>query len=151
MTFQEKKAVISITVPFNQESYRFTHNSMITGWPVAFGQMSVETSAQRARAHLHEMISLANRLITESVNPLDPIEPPDRTISKADFTPEYLAHSSELCELLENPSDDEDGSPVDEELAQARAELTAAVTELEAKLNKLNDLRFWMDNLLIDT
>jgi hypothetical protein len=97
------------------------------------------------------MISLANRLISESVNPFDPIEPPVRTISKADFTPEYLAHSAELCELLENPSDDEYSSSVDEELAQARAESAASVTELEAKLNKLNDLRFWMDNLVIET
>jgi hypothetical protein len=39
---------------------------------------------------------------------------------------------------------------VDEELAQARAELAASVAALEAKLNKLNDLRFWMDNMVID-
>jgi hypothetical protein len=37
---------------------------------------------------------------------------------------------------------------VDEELA--RVELTASVTALEAKLNKLNDLRFWIDNMVID-
>jgi hypothetical protein len=84
-------------------------------WSVVSGYMAVETSAQRARAHLHEMISLANRLITESVNQSDPIEPPERTISKSEFTTEYLAHSAELCELLENPSDDESGPPVDEQ------------------------------------
>jgi hypothetical protein len=113
--------------------------------------MAVETTAQRARAHLHEMISLANSLISESVNQSDPIERPVRTISKEDFTSQYLAHSSELCDLLEHPSDDDDGPPVDEELAQARSELTESVHVLEAKLNKLNDLRFWMDNMVMDT
>jgi hypothetical protein len=115
------------------------------------GDMTVETTAQGARDRLHEMISLANRLISESINQSDPIEPPDRTISKADFTTQYLAHSAELCELLEHPSDDEDGPPVDAELAQARAELTEGLAILQAKLSKLNDLRFWMDNMVIDT
>jgi hypothetical protein len=111
--------------------------------------MAVETTAQRARAHLHEMISLANRLISESVNQSDPIEPPSRTISKEDFTSQYLSHSYELCDLLEHQSDDEEGSLVDERLSQARAELTESVRALEGKLSRLNDLRFWMDNMVI--
>jgi hypothetical protein len=111
--------------------------------------MTAETTAEQARAHLHGMISLSNRLISESIDQSNPIEPPIRTISKEDFTAQYLAHSAELCELLEHPSDDEDGPPVDAQLAQARAELAEGLAVLQAKLGKLSDLRFWMDNLVI--
>jgi hypothetical protein len=112
--------------------------------------MTVETSSDRARGHLHEMISLANRLISESVNQSDPIEPPQRTISKADFSTEYLSHSAELCRLLEHLSDDEDGPPVDDQLAHAREELAESLGRLQVKPTKLNDLRFWMNNLIVD-
>lgn len=49
-------------------------------------------SSQLALADIHEMISLANRLISQSINPFDPI---------------VFWTSAELCDLPDNPSDGE--------------------------------------------
>jgi hypothetical protein len=64
--------------------------------------MMTDTPTQQACGHLHEIIALANRLISESINQSDRIDPPVRTIPKEDFVAEYMAHSAALVEFLDN-------------------------------------------------
>jgi hypothetical protein len=96
------------------------------------------------------MIALANRLISESINQSDPIDPPVRTVSKDSFVAEYMAHSAALVEFLDNPPSDESLPPLDDELREARNALAESLARLEVKLGKLSDLRFWMDNMIIE-
>jgi hypothetical protein len=96
------------------------------------------------------MIALANRLISESINQSDPIDPPVRTVSKGDFIAEYMAHSTALVEFRDNPPSDESFHPLDDELREARNALAESLARLEVKLGKLGDLRFWMDNMIIE-
>lgn len=114
---------------------------------LAEGQM--QEVEQDPRAHLHAMIALADRLICESLNETDPAEPPERTVSKEEFLSRYMAHSNALCGILDNMRAD-DMPNVDEELAAARSELATAVQHLQVKLDKLDNLRFWMDNMIFD-
>lgn len=105
---------------------------------------------ESAREHLHAMVELADRLICESINETDPVERPVRSLSKKELLSEYQRHSQALCEQLDNLDTDEPPN-VDEELAQARQELAEAVDKLKGKVEELNNLRFWMDNMIHDT
>ena len=103
-----------------------------------------------AREHLHRMVELANCLISESINQTDPVKPPVRTISKEQFVEEYNLHSTELCKILDNLHDSEDVGPIDHEVEKSRKDLVKMVQTLQEKIDKLNDLRFWMDNMIFD-
>lgn len=106
-----------------------------------------------AREHLHQMVELANRLISESINQTDPVLPPKRTISKSEFVEQYNFHSSELCGILDNLHDSEappEESNIDHEVSKSRKDLVEMVQILKDKIDKLNDLRFWMDNMIFD-
>jgi hypothetical protein len=109
--------------------------------------MSEIRPTQLARDHLHEMIALANQLVRESVNQEDPVDPPVRTLTKDGFLQEYLSHSQSLCDLLDNLPDGDD-LPVDNKLNQARTNLAQLVDKLCVKLEKVNNLKFWMDNMI---
>jgi hypothetical protein len=93
------------------------------------------------------MIELANLLIGESIQPDDPISPPTRTLAKDEFFPLYQEHSKMLCDLLDEPNQEEP-PPVDEELIEARGQLHASLDVLQQKLEKLNTIRFWMGNMI---
>ena len=110
----------------------------------------MEDFDQDPRAHLHEMIALADKLIGESLNEADPVRPPERTVSKDEFRRLYLGHSSALCRILDNMTVRDDAPNVDEELVAARHELAEKVQTLQAQLDKLDNLRFWMDNMFCD-
>lgn len=103
-----------------------------------------------AREHLHQMVELANRLITESINQTDPVLDPERTISKEEFVEKYKYHSNELCGILDNMHEPEDVPTIDHEVEKSRKDLVEMVQNLSAKIDKLNDLRFWMDNMIFD-
>ena len=107
-----------------------------------------------ARQHLEAMISLANILISESINETDPILPPFRTLSKEDFLEQYGAHSCALKELLLNlktePVENVDAAELQKKLQESRESLVDLVGKLQKKIDKLNDLCFWMDNMISD-
>lgn len=110
---------------------------------------------ESAREHLHTMVHLADRLICESLNETNSVEDPERSVSKEEFLEQYLGHSNALCEILDNIDSegpvDMDPRVLDQEIAQKRQELADAVAILKDKIAKLNDLRFWMDNMINDT
>jgi hypothetical protein len=95
------------------------------------------------------MVELANMLFTESVNQSNPIMPADRTLPPDDFLAHYLAHSHALCNIIDQHPDPIQLPEVeDEELKAARRVLKERLAVLQEKLEKLNTLRFWMDNML---
>ncbi|KAK8866642.1 hypothetical protein M9Y10_009608 [Tritrichomonas musculus] len=103
-----------------------------------------------AREHLHQMVELANLLISESINQTDPVLPIKRTISKEQFVEQYNHHSTELCSILDDLHDSEDVPSIDHEVEKSRKDLVILVKTLQEKIDKLNDLRFWMDNMISD-
>lgn len=109
--------------------------------------MSDIRATVQARQHLEEMVSLANTLISESMNQSNPIDPPIRTLSKEDFLSQYKMHSESLKELLMH-LDPEPVEKVDASLQESRGTLIEVVSELQKKLDKLNNLCFWMDNMV---
>ena len=109
----------------------------------------VESIYQDAYNHLKEMVNLSNILISESVNENDPIEDVQRTLSKEDFLTYYKSHSSELCNILDNLKK-EDYENVDDQLSEAKKDLSSQVEILKKKYEKLNELRFWLDNSVIN-
>jgi len=104
---------------------------------------------KEASFHLHQMVSLANTLLQESINTSDPIDPPCRTISKEEFVQLYSEHSNALKNLLQS-MDVGNYDNVDSLLENSRNELRQKVNKLNEKLDKLNDLRFWMDTTIFD-
>ena len=113
--------------------------------------MAEPPNPHEARQHLHAMVELANRLISESINQTDPVLPPERTIKKDDFLREYLGHSNELCKILDSLNEsDQNVENCDQKVEKSRNDLAILVKNLQEKLDKLNDLRFWMDNMIFD-
>ena len=108
-----------------------------------------ERPTKLAREHLESMVSLANTLISESINETDPILPPFRSLSKEEFLAQYSEHSEQLKKILLNLQP-EPVDNVDASLRESRASLVELVNELQAKLDKLNNLCFWMDNMISD-
>ncbi|OHT10096.1 hypothetical protein TRFO_20722 [Tritrichomonas foetus] len=76
--------------------------------------------------------------------------PPARTISKEQFLQEYMAHSNALSRILDNLNDTDDGTNYDHGVEKSRNDLVILVKNLQEKIDKLNDLRFWMDNMIFD-
>ena len=103
-------------------------------------------TAQDARNHLNQMISLVNTLVSESINLNNPADPPFRTLSKEQFLQEYKHHSALLSECLDSNLTEEH-EPVDEELRTARSELNDLVMKLDEKTTKLGRLCFWVENM----
>ena len=101
------------------------------------------TNTQKSREDLNEMISLVNTLITESINQLNPINPPVRTLSQDQFLEQYKLHSDSLCALLDS-LEAQEHEPVDAELRAARTELQALTDKLNDKKEKLREIEFWM-------
>lgn len=109
-----------------------------------------DEQTKRARELLHEMIRLANCLITESINQTNPVLPPARTVSKQEFVDNYTQCSAELCHILDNLEESENTQSFDQEVEKSRNDLQIKVQTLQEKLDKLNDLRFWVDNMISD-
>ncbi|EAY20825.1 hypothetical protein TVAG_436490 [Trichomonas vaginalis G3] len=113
----------------------------------------MQRPTKEAHEHLQAMVRLANLLITESINQTDPILKPERSISTQDFLREYTEHSKALSQIMSTigqPEDLDVPEDIDEQIEQSRKELADAVQRLQVKLNKLNHLRFWMDNMVME-
>ena len=110
----------------------------------------MQKPTKEARMHLHAMVSLANTLLSESLNQNDPVLPPERTISKEEFIQQYNEHSSILMNLMDN-LETEDEQDVNASLQESRLTLMDLCNTLQAKLDKLNNLRFWIDNMIFDS
>lgn len=112
-----------------------------------------EVVTKLAQAELQELIRLANTLIKESINQLDPIKTPERTIEIQEIANLYSQHAENLArymDQIENYKINERNPHLDEELNQARFELEELVNQLNDKLSRLDEVCFWMDNMVYD-
>lgn len=109
----------------------------------------MEDPATEAREHLNTMVDMANRLISESLNTVDPVDEPVRTIQKEDFLNQYMPHSCALSAFMDddNTPDERDCSA---ELTEAREGLAKDVAILRTRLERLDELRFWMNTMVFE-
>lgn len=110
-------------------------------------------STKEAHEHVQAMVKLANMLITESINQTDPILKPERSLDTQEFLRQYTEHSNLLSQIMTTigqPEDVEVPEDIDDQIERSRKELKDAVDKLQKKLFKLNNLRFWIDNMQLD-
>ena len=115
--------------------------------------MSTERNTKQAHEHIRAIVRLTNTLIKESINKKDPILAPQRTLSKQDFVTQYQEHYHALLEIMTTIGARDGGQPdpsLDAQIQEERKELQHYVNILEKKLDKLNTLRFWIDNMVFD-
>ena len=124
--------------------------------PIAYfftNLMSAERDTKQAHEHIRAIVRLANTLISESINKNDPIQQPVRSISTSDFLTQYKEHYQALLAIMskiDEPEEHEVEPDIDEKIRVEREELNNLVTKLQNKLEKLDHLRFWMDNMVFD-
>ena len=113
----------------------------------------MERETKQAHEHVRAMVRLANTLINESINKSDPISAPQRTLSKEDFFNQYKDHYQALLGIMARIGLREEHEfipDIDEQIKTEREELKQLVEKLDNKLDKLDHLRFWMDNKVFD-
>ena len=113
----------------------------------------MERGTKQAHEHIRAIVRLTNTLINESINKSDPILPPQRTLSKEDFVNQYKEHYLALKSIMSTIGAEEQHEVdpnIDEQITQERAELKSLVEQLSNKLEQLDHLRFWMDNMVFN-